>query len=200
MQGLILKMARHRLVTLAAVVVYALLTIPTHETGQKTVLAVQNLLTRDVLALVWLLLSGLCVAALTAHVAKRAVRSPYRAAILAFWLLAVSLSVASVFLFSVNNNEFVHFAQYGLLAVPLFALTGSLGQTVLWGTLTGALDEAYQYAVLHPDWGIPWDLNDFVLDLCGSALGAGIVLALVLYLFNGREATVTPGGAVWEPW
>lgn len=90
---------------------------------------------------------------------------------LVYWASAVALTFAAVHWLSVNSNEYIHFFQYGLLTIPVYALTGSFGQTAVWVTLGGAFDEAWQYGVLHAGWGIPYDFNDVIMNACGAGLG-----------------------------
>ncbi|MBZ2186389.1 MAG: VanZ family protein [Bryobacter sp.] len=88
------------------------------------------------------------------------------------WAAALAATLSVVILLTVNNSEFVHFPQYFILAFLLFPFATSVGETVAWCTLTGLLDEGYQYFVIHPNWGVPWDFNDVTLDVCGGWLGA----------------------------
>ena len=73
-------------------------------------------------------------------------------------------------LFAVNS-EAIHFVQYGILALLLIPLVRRCGETIVLVTLLGILDEAYQYWVLHGDWGVYYDFNDVVLNLLGAAMG-----------------------------
>lgn len=85
--------------------------------------------------------------------------------------IALSFTVASFSILTVNNAEIVHYPQYAILAILLFPWFRSIGETVAWCTLIGLFDEGYQYFVLHPHWGVPWDFNDVVLDICGGWIG-----------------------------
>ncbi len=85
-------------------------------------------------------------------------------------------------------SEFVHFLQYALLAVPLFALTRRYGDTVVWITLLGALDEAYQYAVLHQHRTIYYDFNDVLLNLLGGGMGVILIFAGTAGALSGWQA------------
>lgn len=104
---------------------------------------------------------------------------------------ALVLTIASFFLLTVNNAEVVHYPQYAILAVLLFPWFLSVGETVAWCSLVGLLDEAYQYFVLHPTWGVPWDFNDVTLDICGAGLGA-------LFIASRYQATPRIGGLWWN--
>ena len=96
-----------------------------------------------------------------------------------FLLFTAGLVVASYHLLIVYSVEAIHFIQYALLAIPVYALTLSFGKTVFWVTLMGALDEAYQYFVLYADnREVYFDFNDIVLNLIGAGIGVAIIHAL----------------------
>lgn len=89
-----------------------------------------------------------------------------------FYLIAnICFASASVYALFVLNIEAIHFFQYGLLALLLFPLLRSYSATMFWGTLLGAIDEAYQYFYLSPDRTDYFDFNDVILDLIGVAFG-----------------------------
>lgn len=101
-----------------------------------------------------------------------------------YWFITTILVVISYRTLMVNNIESIHFVQYAVLALPVFALTKSFGETVFWITLLGAIDEAYQYFILyHNAKDIYFDFNDIVLNLLGG--GIGIVL---IYTLLGRDS------------
>ncbi|WP_298037272.1 VanZ family protein [uncultured Desulfuromonas sp.] len=105
---------------------------------------------------------------------------------------AVLLAAVSYNALFVTNVESVHFVQYALLALPLYALTHSFGRTVLYVTLLGALDEAYQYFVLYGDLKtVYFDFNDVILNLAGGALG---VVAIFLLADLPRPPRLAAGG------
>jgi len=52
-----------------------------------------------------------------------------------FLLFTAGLVVASYHLLIVYSVEAIHFIQYALLAIPVYALTLSFGKTVFWVTL-----------------------------------------------------------------
>jgi glycopeptide antibiotics resistance protein len=79
----------------------------------------------------------------------------------------------------VFSVETIHFVQHALLAVPVFALTMSFGETVGWVTLMGAVDEAYQYFVLYAgNKTVYFDFNDIILNLVGTGIGVLMIYTL----------------------
>jgi VanZ family protein len=99
-----------------------------------------------------------------------------RALRLLYLLLTGFLIVVSHYTLIVFNVENIHFPQYALLAVPVFALVGRFGETVFWVTLLGALDESYQYFVLYRDNNTVYlDFNDIILNLIGAGIGVVLI-------------------------
>lgn len=83
------------------------------------------------------------------------------------------------------NIEVVHFPQYAILAILVFAIVRRYVETILWVTLAGMVDESYQYFYTKAHWGIYYDFNDVVLNQIGAAFG--IVL---LYIWVGPRQSV----------
>jgi hypothetical protein len=159
---------------LALVTVYAFATIALHERVNQAVRALQQRLgPGPFLALVAGVAAALLLL-LARAIARRP--SPRRARLvfaLVLWVAAAAL--AWRYLFTVAS-EGVHFPQYAVLAILFFPLAGRIGAAMLAANLVGVLDEANQYWVLHPDWGIYLDWNDIVLNALGALLG-GLLLA-----------------------
>lgn len=131
---------------------------------------------------------------------KKIWRNEQRRVKVAFWLFTAALVIASYQVLIVASVEAIHFIQYAILAIPVFALTLSFGETVFWVTLMGTLDEAYQYFVLYPDnREVYFDFNDIVLNLIGAAIGAVMIFTLSnvgsfprLRTLNSRGSNRTP--------
>jgi hypothetical protein len=128
------------------------------------------------------IMAALGVAALTAAgvlIARRLPQHPARHLIRNYSLFTLILILLAWRYLSVNNSELVHFPQYALTGFVLMALTLSATESLSWVVLLGGLDEANQYAIIHGNWGIPYDFNDVVLDLLGGMIG---VLLCLLWL------------------
>lgn len=112
-----------------------------------------------------------------------------------YWCLTVILAAVSFRTLLVNNIESIHFLQYAILALPVFALTKSFGETIFWITLLGAVDEGYQYFILY-DYAkdIYFDFNDIILNL----LGGGIGVVLIFTLFNRDSIFSSPLFRGWR--
>jgi hypothetical protein len=94
-----------------------------------------------------------------------------RRTLMLYWLLTLCLILGTWRVLTANNTELVHYPQYVPEGVALLAVTLSPVESLCWIALFGAIDEDYQYAVLHGTWGVPFDFNDVYMDLLGGALG-----------------------------
>lgn len=83
-------------------------------------------------------------------------------------IILAALIVGSLF---VVNIEFVHFPQYAVLCILLFPLVGNYRSTMVWTTLAGMIDEAYQYFYLAPLDTSHYDFNDVLTNLVGAVFG-----------------------------
>ncbi len=99
------------------------------------------------------------------------------------YMIANTILAALVlqFLFVVNI-EFVHYPQYAMFAILSFPLIQNYHQTLIWTTLAGAIDEAYQYFYLAPNDTPYYDMNDVITNLIGAVFGL-----LFLWSFNIKE-------------
>ncbi len=105
-------------------------------------------------------------------------RNPHKSLIVFYVTLSLVLAYASWQVLIAKNVELVHFPQYGLLMIPVFALTMRFGEAVAFVTLLGAADEAYQYLILHR-WSGIYDFGDVVLNLVGAGLAASFLMGLL---------------------
>lgn len=88
-----------------------------------------------------------------------------------YMVINIGLSVLVMKYLFVINIETVHFPQYALLAILLFPLIGNYTGTMIWSTLFGVLDEAYQYFYLAPKDTFYFDFNDVITDIVGTVFG-----------------------------
>lgn len=97
-----------------------------------------------------------------------------------FWGYNLLLLLLSYNVLITVNIETIHYIQYAIITVPVFALVMRYGETVLWATLLGAMDEAYQYFVLYRDNNeVYFDFNDVILNLIGAGLGVVLIYTLM---------------------
>lgn len=107
-----------------------------------------------------------------------------RFARIAWLFFTVALVTGAYEVLIVFSIETIHFLQYALLALPVFALTMNFGETVGWVTLMGAVDEAYQYFVIYAsNKTVYFDFNDIMLNLVGAGIGV-----LAIYILSDLDA------------
>lgn len=115
-------------------------------------------------------------------------RHPLRSRIIAIAVLNLLLSIAVVKVLFVIKIEVVHFFQYAGFALLCFPLVNNFFRTLVWTTLAGAVDEAYQYFYLAPDRTLYYDFNDVIANLTGGVFG--ILILLILGVEQRRDQLV----------
>ena len=112
-------------------------------------------------------------------VLMRIVKGERRCLKITYWIFTAFLVVISYKTLVVFNVENIHFPQYAVLTLPVFALFKHFGATVFWVTLLGVFDEAYQYVVLcRNNNAVYLDFNDIVLNLIGAGIGVAFIYTL----------------------
>ncbi len=164
-------LARRRILAACILVAYVLFTITAHDVAQAVTFWLQDL----VEPARWLrgVAMGAAAVALAAAawLIQRLRRHPDAIVIAVYGAITLALASAAYATLVMVANECIHFVQYALLAVLVFPFVGRLGTTVVACTIIGALDEGYQYVVLHAHWGTYFDFNDVILNLLGAGFG-----------------------------
>lgn len=83
----------------------------------------------------------------------------------------IILAALIISLLFVINTELIHFPQYAAFAILIFPFTNNYFTTLIWTTLAGGLDEAYQNYYLAPNDTRFFDWNDVVTNLVGAVFG-----------------------------
>lgn len=153
---------------------FLLVVLPHEQVGVLTVKIFGNL-ERSIYNLVITILSMSMLIVTTLFFLKRIIHHSQKK-LIAFYLLSTTLFAVLCFkILFVINIEFVHFIQYAVFSILCFPLTLSYTQTLIWTTLAGAFDEAYQYFYLAPDRTNYYDFNDVIINLVGAAFGLIII-------------------------
>jgi hypothetical protein len=169
-------LGKHPLLTTAGALGYAAAVTLSHDAGQNLTFWLQDL------AGVQRWLAGVKIAAVLlgilgcAWLVSAARRRPDWPVIAVYGVLTVGLALAGYSTLMMVANEVIHFPQYALLAMLVYPLARRFGDTVIWCTLAGLVDEGYQYFVLH-EWQGYFDFNDVVLNAVGAGLGVLILRA-----------------------
>ncbi len=189
-RGILLNwLSNHKRFTTVLALAYLVANIFTHETVQHIAKWIQDSLTPagtntlvTVVALLLLLVAAVMIPARLRHARQKFLKIFYCVVTTAFLVMAYTR------LFMINT-ESIHFVQYALLAVIVFAITPRFGETVLLVTILGAIDESYQYWVLNRHQPQYLDFNDMILNLEGAAIG---VLALAVLVRPNSDAPPPP--------
>ncbi len=88
-----------------------------------------------------------------------------------YMVLNIILACIIISILFVINIEVIHFPQYAVFAFLLFPIVGNYNETLIWSTLAGAMDEAYQYFYLAPGDTGYYDFNDVISNLAGAVFG-----------------------------
>lgn len=117
---------------------------------------------------------------------------PDRKKIWGFMMLNVIMAILIVESLFVVDIEFIHFPQYAFFALLTFHLIGNYRSTLVWATLAGMVDEAYQYFYLAPKDTSHYDFNDVLTNLVGAVFGLLFLRSMNIKersVFNLRKAT-----------
>ena len=155
-----------------------------HEEVSKISVWLRDLLTLKLYnALITISVISLCLL-LTIFLVSRIRQGEQKTLKLAYWCFTLLVAGISYNTLLVTNVEAIHFAQYAFLAIPIFALTMSYAETLIWVMLLGAIDEAYQYFIFK-NW-IYFDFNDVVLNVLGGCIGV-----VLLFTVCGKPESFT---------
>jgi VanZ family protein len=181
MDRLIQWFSEHRIVTVIAAGVYYLAVVLLHEEVSKVSVWLSMSLSLRLYDKAISAFGVVVAVALSPLAVTRLRRGDRPGSTVFYWGLTALLVAASYNVLFVVNAESIHFPQYALLAVPVFALTRSFGVTILTITLLGAVDEGYQFFVLK-NWTY-FDFNDIITNLVGGAIGI-----LLVFTFSMQRA------------
>ena len=109
-----------------------------------------------------------------------------------FMILNIILAGLIIKFLFVVNIECVHFFQYAAFAILLYPLVGNYQSTLVWTTIAGMIDEAYQYFYLAPMDTSHYDFNDVVTNLVGAVFGLLLLRSVDIQehnRFNLKRAT-----------
>lgn len=178
MNKLIRFLAEHKWLNGFILLVYFLLVVLPHEQVGLLTVKIFGGLSRENYNLIILIFAGILFALLIIATFKKALQHPQKKLILFYSVSTILFVVACFKVLFVMNIESIHFMQYGIFAILCFPLIGNFTQTLIWSTLAGAFDEAYQYFYLAPERTDYFDWNDVIINLIGAALG---LLVLKIY-------------------
>jgi len=164
-------LSKHQFLNVIVCLAFFLLVTLPHEFVGVSVAAVFKGVSRKTYDLTILCL-GLLILLLFISVFYRQIRKLQNPFIpISFFSLCIILMIVSLHSLIIVNIEIIHFIQYALMAVLIFPLLKNFLSTLIFVTLLGSIDEAYQYYFLSPDRTNYYDFNDVILNLLGAAIG-----------------------------
>lgn len=99
-------------------------------------------------------------------------------AVFGFYAINFVLAILCFKILFVLNIEAIHFLQYGIFALLCFPLLRNYSLTLVYTTIAGSIDEAYQFYYLAPERTEYYDFNDVIINLIGGVFGLLIIRGL----------------------
>lgn len=175
----------HRFIHILLILIYYILVVAPHKMfGTFLNTRVFKGITRDQYNLYVISVATAILALLALVLTRRLRNHPERKKLSLYFICNTILSALVINLLFVINIEVIHFPQYAMFAILIFPLIGTYTGTLVWATIGGMLDEAYQYFYLAPKDTSYYDLNDVVTNLVGAVFGL-----LILAVFQVKEYT-----------
>ena len=105
-----------------------------------------------------------------------------------FYMAAnILLTILIINFLFVINIEVIHFPQYAAFAILIYPMIRNYNSTLIWTTIAGSIDEAYQNFYLAPKDTGYYDWNDVITNLVGAIFGL-----LLLRSFNVKQRVNNP--------
>lgn len=184
MSRLILWFSRHKVFTVLVSAIYYAAVVRFHEEVSIVSVWLQTMLSLRLYNKVITIFGVLAVSGLSILIFRNIIYGDRKGLKIFYLLFTLALVGISYNTLMVVNVESIHYVQYALLALPVFALARNFGETVLAVTLLGAIDEANQHFILH-NWKY-LDFNDIILNLAGAAIG----VLIIFILFKGESVPI----------
>ncbi|MBE7507038.1 MAG: VanZ family protein [Planctomycetia bacterium] len=166
---------------------YVLLVVGSHEFIQRSVIACYDRFSRESVNMV-VRACGVGIAlAFVVHVARHLSRPDGRWTKIVFLIVTLGLIAASWPWLFYTDIEVVHFPQYAILSVLLYAVTRRFGRSMFYASLIGAADECFQFYVSHPNWSINLDFNDMMYNTIGAGFGCTMIYLAVERRLSARR-------------
>ncbi|MEK6643488.1 MAG: VanZ family protein [Planctomycetota bacterium] len=153
--------------------IYFLATSLPHDVGQQATFRAYDLFSKRTVDIAFLAFAAIMLIGTAWFCSKRlriASRHGSLGVLTCLGILWLVLSAGAYRWLFYTIAEVIHFPQYAVLAVLLFAVTGSHARTMFGVILLAILDEAYQYwFIYNPRFPSLLDFNDVLFDALGGA-------------------------------
>ncbi len=181
MKGFLNFLSERAILTVIIIVIYYLLVVLLHQEVSDIIINLVKGVPRNVYQGIILGIGLIFLFLYIFLIVRNILIREWNRPIIFYFLVTILLVVLSFEIIIIHNIEIIHFAQYAGLSIFIFPLTRRFWDTIVWATILGFIDEAYQYLVLKPDGTDYFDFNDVILNIIGAGLG------LVLIFSNGFE-------------
>lgn len=182
MERILLWLSARRWTTIAVTAVYVVLVVGSHELIQRSVIACYDRFSRESVNTVVRACGVGISLAFVVYIVRHLSRPDGRWTKVIYLIVTLGMIAASWPWLFYTDIEVVHFPQYAVLSILLYAMTRRFGRAVFYASLLGAADECFQYYVSHPNWAINLDFNDMMYN----AIGAGFGCTLIYVAVEGR--------------
>jgi hypothetical protein len=185
MKKLIDWLSQHRAFNLLLILIYFIAVVLPHKRfGTFLNTEVFKRMTRDEYNQLVLFIGLILLSIFVLIFLRNSAKTEFKRRLWIYMGVNILSAVLALNLLFVVNIEVIHFPQYAFFALLTFPLLLNYQQTLIWATLAGAIDEAYQYFYLSPNDTGYYDFNDVLTNLIGVVFGL-----LFLRSFNIKESS-----------
>lgn len=179
MDHLIRWLSERKLFTIAFILAYSIAVILLHKQVNECFDWLRTKLTFRIYDTVLLYVGIIITVVFIILLFKKIINGKQKQQKLLFMLFTIFLMIIAHRMMMVFSIELIHYPQYLIPAIPIFALVRRFDETIYWTTFIGAIDEANQYFVLYRDNNTVYlDYNDMLMNLVGAGIGVFLVYAL----------------------
>lgn len=184
MKRFLVYLSERPLIAVIMLIAYYLLVVLLHQEVSDFIINLVEGVPRNVYQTTVLLIGMFFLLIYLYIIIKNIIIRQWKKEILFYLFVSLLLLVLSFEIIIVHNIEIIHFAQYAGLAVLLYPLAKRFWDTIVWATILGFIDEAYQYLVLKPDGTDYFDFNDVILNVIGVGLGLLLIFSDGFYVYR----------------
>jgi len=172
---------------LLVVAYYIVVVAPHKKFGTFLNQVVFNGITRDQYNLYVLIGACLVLSLYTILFIRESIKRTDKTKLWFYMIVNILLATIIINFLFVINIEIIHFPQYAAFAILIYPMIRNYNSTLIWTTIAGSIDEAYQNFYLAPvDTGY-YDWNDVLTNLIGAVFGL-----LLLKSFDVEQRTNKP--------
>ena len=175
----------HKIANIVILIIYYIVVVLPHKKfGTFLNKHLQNGITRDQYNLYVIIGATVILLVYFLPFFKNTMKLPDRNRLWLYLGFNILLAILVINILFVINIEVIHFPQYAMCALIIFPLVGNYTATLIWTTMAGMLDEAYQYFYLAPKDTSFYDLNDVITNLIGAVFGLLLIRSFRVVEWN----------------